>query len=131
MVDTRPSETGPTSELFGEAFEGATSDELDRRFEVLSDRRRRFVLLALAEGNGAYTLRDLAEQVVAWEERKRRREVTEEERKRASVSLYHVHLPRLEDAGIIEYTETSMVAVRPATDIAEVAPIGAIERETR
>lgn len=131
MVDTRPSESGSMSELFGEAFEDATSGELDRRFGILSDRRRRFVLLALAEESGAYTLRDLAERVVAWEEGKLPREVTEEERKRASVSLYHVHLPKLDDAGMIEYTETSMVAVRPATEIAEIAPIEAIERETR
>lgn len=118
------------SEPFDESFEASTSDELDRRFEILSDRRRRFVLLALAEENGSYTLRDLAERVVAWEEEKPHREVTEGERKRVSVSLYHVHLPKLSDAGIVEFTETSMVAVRPATDISEVAPIEAIERET-
>ena len=131
MANTWTSEAGSVPELFGEAFEEATSDELDRWFGILSDQRRRFVLLALADHEGTHMLRDIAEQIVAWEEGKLRREVTEEERKRVSVSLYHVHLPKLEDAGIVEYTETSMVAVRPIEDIDAVAPIEAIEQETR
>ena len=129
MVDTRTSETEWVPELLGAAFEKATSDELDRRLEILSNQRRRFALLALAGHEKEHTLRDLAEQIVAWEERKLRSEVTEKERKRVSVSLYHVHLPKLEDAGIVEYTETSMVAVRPMVDIESMAPVAAIERE--
>lgn len=74
----------------------------DLTFELLMNARRRLVLRYL-EDEPATTLRELAGHVAARENGKPSREVTSTERKRAYIGLYQHHLPKLADAGVIDF----------------------------
>ena len=77
----------------------------DRMFETLSNPRRREALryLRMHEDDGPVLIRDLAEQIAAWENDIPSVEVTYKQRKRVYTSLYQSHLPRLHRYGFIEY----------------------------
>ncbi|WP_323192744.1 hypothetical protein [Halostella sp. PRR32] len=76
---------------------------LDVMFEVLKNERRRFVLKHFDEHEGPVALGDLAEHVAAKENDKPRRELTSGERKRVYVGLYQCHLPKMDDADIVDF----------------------------
>lgn len=78
------------------------SDLLDRLFDALGQRRRRYALYYLQE-YGTADLDALATQVAAWETDKSSEEISNEEFKRVLISLYHSHIPKLTEAGIVEY----------------------------
>lgn len=81
-------------------------------FDILSSPRRRYVLYYLRTTEDSIKLTDLAEQVAAWENNTEPDEITEQERKRVYVSLYQTHIPRLAEAGIIDYNkETGDIAL--------------------
>lgn len=88
-------------------------------FDILSSPRRRYVLYYLRTTDGPIKLTDLAEQVAAWENETSPAEITEQERKRVYVSLYQTHIPRLDEAGIVEYDKDSgnIVLVEDAAGI--------------
>jgi len=69
---------------------GPRTITLDRLFTVLSAAPRRRIVTALLDDRS----RDVDGLVVA---------VDPEERSRTMVSLHHVHLPRLDDAGVVEW----------------------------
>lgn len=70
---------------------------------LLGDRRRRAVLECLVENTQAIALADLAEDIAAREHEASRTEIPEETIQRIATSLYHVHVPQLVDAGVVEY----------------------------
>lgn len=84
-----------------------TSLSQDVVFELLSSPRRRYILYYLRKENGQVELTSLAEQVAAWENETDVDKITEQERKRVYVSLYQTHIPRLDEAGVIEYDRDS------------------------
>lgn len=84
-----------------------TSLSQDVVFELLSSPRRRYILYYLRRENGDVELTSLAEQVAAWENDTDVDNITEQERKRVYVSLYQTHIPRLDEAGVIEYDRDS------------------------
>ena len=72
-------------------------------FDLLADRRRRFALAYLADAaDGAVTFEALAEAVAA-RECEGSGVVPDDRRTDVEVSLHHNHLPRLADAGLVEY----------------------------
>jgi hypothetical protein len=75
----------------------------DTIFHILQVQRRRLTLQYLHGRTGSVSLRDLAEQVAAWENEMSVAELTSKERQRAYISLYQTHLPTLDTEGIIEY----------------------------
>ncbi|WP_266077833.1 DUF7344 domain-containing protein [Haladaptatus caseinilyticus] len=75
----------------------------DQVFEVLKSPRRRYALYFLRREGGTVELSDLTEQVAAWENDTTPTELTSDQRKRVYISLYQTHLPKLDDARIIEY----------------------------
>jgi DNA-binding transcriptional ArsR family regulator len=75
----------------------------DDIFTVLSNERRRFVLRYLKDHEGAAEIRDLAQQVAAWENDVSVQELNYRQRKRVYTSLHQTHLPKLDDTGIVEY----------------------------
>lgn len=75
----------------------------DLIFDVLKNRRRRYTLHYLKQKNGPVELSELAEQVAAWENDKEVSGLTANERKSVYTSLYQTHLPKLADAGIVDY----------------------------
>lgn len=75
----------------------------DEVFEVLKSPRRRYALYYLRQEGGEIELSDLTEQVAAWENETTPSALTTEQRKRVYISLYQTHLPKLDEANIVEY----------------------------
>lgn len=78
---------------------------LDQVFDVLSNRRRRYALYYLRDvADGVASVDEVADHVVTLEGGS-----TEPEDHRRSVltSLEHTHLPKLEDASVLEYDPRS------------------------
>jgi hypothetical protein len=78
---------------------------LDNLFEILKNQRRRYVLQYLQEIDQQATLSDLAEQIAAWENNTELRRITSDERKRVYVGLYQVHLPKMDDRGVVSFNK--------------------------
>lgn len=72
-------------------------------FDLLSSPRRRFVLYYLNQVDHEVEIGELADEVAAWENNTDVDALTSQQRKRVYVSLYQTHVPKMEDAGIIEY----------------------------
>lgn len=85
-------------------------------FDVLSNQRRRFVLHILKQRESSVYLREIAEQVAAWESGKQVEAVTAAERNRVQTALLQFHVPRMEDVGVVEYD--------PARKRVELAELG-------
>jgi hypothetical protein len=75
----------------------------DDIFKTLSNRRRRHVLRYLRHIDGTVTIRDLSEQLAAWENGTTTAEVVPRERKRLYTALHQTHLPKMDALGIIAY----------------------------
>lgn len=76
----------------------------DDVFDILRNRRRRYVLEYLHDHEGVVELSELAEALANWESDDDTY-ITHRDRKRAYVSLYQTHLPKLDRAGIVEYNQ--------------------------
>lgn len=79
------------------------SIDLNVMFDVLKNRRRRRAIEFLHEQEGQTTLSVMAEYLAAIENDKPRRLLSSQERKRVYIGLYQFHLPRMDQAGIIEF----------------------------
>lgn len=77
----------------------------DDAFEMLSNRRRRFILHYLQDEDAVATLSDLAEQVAAWENETDIASISASERKTVYTSLQQFHLPKMDETGIIEFDQ--------------------------
>ena len=85
---------------------GTSSGQLSRNeiFDVLSNERRQYVLHYLKEQDDrAVSLRELVDHVAAWENDTAPDRIDSDERKRVYTALRQSHLPRLEEAGIVDY----------------------------
>lgn len=97
---------------------GGTDDELslDVTFELLQNPRRRKALGYLAD-NPTTTLSTLAEHLAAQENGKSVQMLSSAERKRVYISLYQCHLPKLDDAGVIDFdSNRGTVERNPSAD---------------
>lgn len=74
------------------------SPALDATLDLLSNRRRRYVLYSLREQEGSATVEELADRVTSLEE-----DDGEADRDRVRADLHHNQLPRLEDAGAVTF----------------------------
>jgi DNA-binding transcriptional ArsR family regulator len=75
----------------------------DTVFSVLSNERRRQVLRHLYERPGGSDIRELSQQLAAWENDVALEAVTYKQRKRVYTSLHQTHLPALAEAGVVDY----------------------------
>lgn len=66
-------------------------------FSIMGSKRRQYLITYLTE-IGSASLGELAEYIAT-----RERDLTQERYERICTELYHVHLPRLENAGILRY----------------------------
>lgn len=71
-------------------------------FDVLANQRRRYAIHALKEHETPIALADLADEVAVRENEISSPEVPAEDVKRVYASLWHAHIPKLVDGGIIE-----------------------------
>lgn len=82
---------------------GKSNITTDKAYDILSHKRRRYAIHHLKQVNEPVSVRDLAEQVAAWENKKSIEQLDAQERKRVYVSLYQSHLETLDKKDIIEY----------------------------
>lgn len=93
----------------------------DTIHDLLSSRRRRHVVVALSERNPPIALRELAAAVASREAETDSNEVSAEVTDEITVALHHVHLPKLDDADIVDYdAERNAVASARAEELASV-----------
>ena len=89
----------------------------DDLFHLLQNSRRRAVLRYLRGREGPVRMRDVAEQVAAWENDTTVAALRSDERQRVYVALYQSHLDTLADAGVIEYDKSrGVLEPRPLLD---------------
>jgi hypothetical protein len=72
-------------------------------FEILRNERRRYLLHYLKTYDAPVELGDLATRIAAWEHDEPVEAVTSDERKRVYTTLQQTHLPKLDEAQIVEY----------------------------
>jgi hypothetical protein len=84
----------------------------DKIFHILQTQRRRYALRYLKGTDGPVEMRDVAEQVAAWENDTTLQALTSDERQRVYIALYQSHLPKLESEGIIEYEKSRGIVER-------------------
>lgn len=84
---------------------GALDVETEVLFDVLSDARRRFVLACLQEYATPMALGDVADELATWEHDAEITDIPAEEVRSIYVSLYHLHVPKMADAGLVEYSQ--------------------------
>jgi len=80
--------------------------DIEPVYEALGHSRRRYLCYTLFEDT-EWSLTDLATKVAAWENDVPDHAVTEDQREDVYVSLYHAHVPKLVDEGVITYDETT------------------------
>ncbi|MUV58028.1 hypothetical protein [Halogeometricum sp. CBA1124] len=80
--------------------------ELDHVYEALGHPRRRYLCYTLLEST-EWSLTDLATKIAAWENDVPEGAVTEDQRERVYVSLYHAHVPKLADERVVAFDDAS------------------------
>jgi len=86
----------------------ARESELSRNdiFDLLSNRRRRFVLHALKRMKELVELAELSTYVAAWETETEPEEIDREDRRSVYVTLRRTHLPKLDEKNVIQFDES-------------------------
>jgi hypothetical protein len=95
-------DSGAESQSTGRRLPPEEILEVDHVYEALARPRRRYLCYTLLEDT-RWTLTDLATKIAAWENDVPEHAVTDDTRERAYVSLYHAHVPKLVDEGIITF----------------------------
>ena len=99
--------TSQVSDAVDAEEESESTEELSRDlvFDVLKNRRRRYALHYMRHADDSVQLSELAEQVAAWENDTTVGAISAAERKRVYTALYQSHLPKLDDAAIVDYNQ--------------------------
>ncbi|WIV66030.1 DUF7344 domain-containing protein [Natrialbaceae archaeon AArc-T1-2] len=82
-----------------------SAESVDTALQLLADKRRRLLLEVVRTYDEELTLPDAAEEVARRETGRPVVDLPAEHVKRVYISLYHDHLPRLVDAGLLEYEQ--------------------------
>lgn len=80
--------------------------EIDYLYEAVSHSRRRYLCYTLHEST-EWSLTGLATKTAAWENAIPEHEVTDQQREQVYVALYHAHIPKLVDEGVITFDEAT------------------------
>jgi hypothetical protein len=78
----------------------------DEVHHLLKNERRRQALRYLRDCEGPVQMRDVAEQVAAWEHDTTVQALMSDQRQRVYIALYQAHLPALDEAGVIDYNQS-------------------------
>lgn len=117
MNEQRGTVTGSDANVSSESAARPDEPTEQEVFDILSNRRRRYALYALADDQTA-TIGSLSERIAAWENDCPVEEVTPAERKRVYTALQQSHLPKLERTGMISFDRESG-RVRPTDTVQE------------
>lgn len=91
-----------STELLQSSSPSLQTVSLDTAFELFGNQRRRCVVQRLQEAGEPMQLSEL-EAEIAGIEIGTAADVSDVDAERVRISLYHVHLPKLADAGLVEY----------------------------
>lgn len=104
------SETAPSEFAVGD-------DQQDELFDVLSHSRRRFTLQHLQTAETPLPVGELARELQSWESKQTVSAGGGTEQDTIEISLLHQHLPKMDEAGFVNYDDTwQMVALGDRTD---------------
>lgn len=92
----------------------------DDVFDVLSNRRRRFVIHALKRADGPLGVAELSERVTAWELGVDPEVVDYEDRRNVYSTLQRTHLPKLEEKNVVSLREDGLVEATSELDELEI-----------
>lgn len=81
----------------------------DELLLALAHSRRRMALFSLYESDGTLTLWDIAAAVAEAETGTPRSDLSPKEIERVHLSLYHCHVPKLEEVGLVELDDSEFV----------------------
>lgn len=85
-------------------------------YEILANRRRRFVIHALKRADDPPDVSELSRYVTAWELGVEPEDVPYEERHNVHSTLRRVHLPKLTEADVVTVDEEDVVRPAPALE---------------
>ncbi|RQG95382.1 DUF7344 domain-containing protein [Natrarchaeobius chitinivorans] len=113
--DDSDTEGGTNGKDDGSDAEDVLSE--DEIFHLLQNERRRLVLRYLRDTDSSVRMRDVAEQVAAWEHETTVEALTSKQRQRVYIPLYQSHLSKLDEAGVIDYQKNrGIVERKPRAD---------------
>lgn len=108
-----------------ELYEGG----LDSAFRLLGDQQRRHALYLLRE-HGEMAIDDLADVLTGWLAVRNDEGATPDDRERIRLRLVHVHVPKLEAAGIVDFeAESGRVTLDRLPPVVDRLLDGALELE--
>ena len=109
-------EMASAQQIDGGGVEPTTEVSEDELFDVLANQRRRFAVhLLKREEDDSIAIGDMAEQIAAWENGIDTKEITGNERKRVYTALQQSHLPKMDDAGVVDFNkDRGLVEPTPA-----------------
>lgn len=90
---------------------GRSEDRRDELLLALANSRRRWALFSLYESDGTLTLWDVAAAVAEAETGTPRSDLSSKEIEQVQLSLYHCHLPRLEEVDLVELDDSEFVVL--------------------
>lgn len=108
----------PTTGIMNESEENGDLSK-EEIFDVLSSRRRRFVIHALKREDREMSVSDLSTYVTAWEVGVEPQDVEYEDRRNVYSTLQRNHLPKLAEENILIYNKEENV-VKPTPQLEEV-----------
>jgi hypothetical protein len=96
--------------------------DIDEVFEALDHFRRRYLVFSLLVEDKPVSLANAAMELYAWEQSVPLDAVEEDDLTALSAALYHVHVPKLRELGIVTYDEDER-AVECGQNTAHVASL--------
>ncbi|AEH37150.1 DUF7344 domain-containing protein [Halopiger xanaduensis] len=94
---------------------------VDVIFELISHQRRHAILDLLLTYDQSLTITDLRNEIVEKEEDTEITEISSEQVKQVHISLHHVHIPKLEEKGIVNYDSDRSI-VEPTEKLSQLEP---------
>ncbi|MFC6725279.1 hypothetical protein ACFQE1_13045 [Halobium palmae] len=104
--DVPPEESARAADPEREPSDPLSRDDV---FDVLSNQRRRHLLhyLKQRDGDGEIELSEISSQLAAWEQGTAPEMISYADRKNVHTALYQFHLPKMADAGFVDYDQRS------------------------
>lgn len=121
-MDNYPHDSGSASEnlVNGLPMPDLSEDvlELDHVFQALAESRRRYLVYTL-KSKTEWELPEIAAKVASWEMNIPEHEIPDEEIELIYASLYHTHVPKLVDEGVLTF-DSKDETIRPGPNAPQV-----------
>jgi DNA-binding transcriptional ArsR family regulator len=91
---------------------------LNEYFSILSNERRRLAIRILTEV-GEVSVSELSESVASVEYEKNPEELKSDEKKRVYTSMTQIHIPKLEECGVVRYDGNKVAPTRKNDELAQ------------